>query len=64
MSDVRKSIELHLNTLVPMVVFMGLPLGLVHSFSGFFELIVLNSGGQMRERAPTSSSETHLGLPV
>lgn len=47
-----------------MVVFVSLPLGLAHGFSGFFELIVLNLGGQMRERAPKSSLETHLGLPV
>ncbi len=63
MANDRKSIH-HLNSLVPMLVFVSLPLGLVHGFSGFFELIVLNLGGQMREKAPKSSLETHLGLPV
>lgn len=54
----------HLNVLVPMVVFVSLPLGLVHGFSGCFELTVLNLGGQVREEAPDSSLETHFALPV
>lgn len=59
-----KAYNLIHNTLVQVVLLMSLLLGLVYGFSGFLELIVLNLGGQMSEKATKSRLGTHLGLPV